>query len=44
MSGGVYTPRRASAQTNLEKTQRELQAAQQTVADLEAEGARNGYR
>ncbi len=44
MSGGVYTPRRASAQTNLEKTQRELLAAQQTVADLEAEGQRNGYR
>jgi hypothetical protein len=44
MSGGVYTPRRASAQTNLEKTQRELLVAQQTVADLEAEGARNGYR
>jgi hypothetical protein len=43
MSGGVYTPRRAAAQTNLEKTQKELQAAQQTVADLEAEGQRNGY-
>lgn len=43
MSGGVYTPRRASAQTNLEKTQNELAAAQQTVADLEAEGKRNGY-
>ena len=43
MSGGVYTPRRASAQANLEKTQRELLAAQQTVADLEAEGRRNGY-
>jgi hypothetical protein len=43
MSGGVYTPRRASAQTNLEKTQGELAATQQTVADLEAEGKRNGY-
>ena len=43
MSGGVYTPRRASAQANLEKTQSELLAAQQTVADLEAEGRRNGY-
>jgi hypothetical protein len=44
MSGGVYTPRRAAAQTNLEQTQKELLAAQQTVADLEAEGQRNGYR
>ena len=43
MSGGVYTPRRASAQANLEKTQGELAAAQQSVADLEAEGRKNGY-
>jgi hypothetical protein len=43
MSGGVYTPRRAAAQTNLEKTQGELSVTQQTVADLEAEGRRNGF-
>lgn len=43
MSGGVYTPRRAAAQTNLEKTQGELTVAQQNVADLEAEGKRNGF-
>ena len=43
MSGGVYTPRRAAAQTNLEKTQGELAATQQTITDLEAEGRRNGY-
>ena len=43
MSGGVYTPRRAAAQNNLEKTQGELATTQQTIADLEAEGRRNGY-
>jgi hypothetical protein len=42
-SSGLYSPRRAAAQTRLEEAQRELATAQKTVADLQEEGRRNGY-
>jgi len=43
-SGGVYTPRRATLQTRLEEAQKNLTAGEQTLADLQEEGRRNGYR
>jgi hypothetical protein len=43
MSGGVYSSRRANLITLLEDTRKQLAEAQQSVADLEAEGRRGGY-
>ena len=43
-SGGVYTARRATLQTQLDTTNKRLAEAQQKVASLNEEGRRNGYR
>ncbi len=43
-SGGVYTPRRATLQTRLDEAQKNLATGEQTLANLQEEGRRNGYR
>ena len=43
-SGGVYTPRRATLQTRLDEAQKNLADGEQTLANLQEEGRRNGYR
>jgi hypothetical protein len=43
-SGGFYGARRTTMANLLTETQQKLADAQQQVADLEAEGRRNGYR
>jgi hypothetical protein len=43
-SGGVFTPRRASLQTQLEEAQKEAAAADQKVAAITEEGRRQGWR
>jgi hypothetical protein len=44
MSGPIYGPNRASIASQLEQTRTQLAATEQTVANLEEEGRRNGYR
>jgi hypothetical protein len=44
MSGGVYSSRRATLLSLLDDTKKQLDAAQQSVADLEDEGRKNLYR
>lgn len=44
MSGGVYSPRRATIANLLEETKKQLADAQQTVENLQEEGRRNNYR
>src|SRR5262245_2589975 len=43
-SGGVFTPRRAALQTQLEQAQQEAAAADQKVAAITEEGRRRGWR
>ncbi len=43
-SGGVYTPRRAGLQAQLDEAQKKLAAAQGKVTSLTEEGRRNGWR
>ncbi len=43
-SGGVFTPRRAGLQTQLEDAQKQQTAAEQKIASLTEEGRRNGWR
>lgn len=44
MSGPIYGPNRASIANQLEQTKTQLATTEQTVANLEEEGRRNGYR
>ena len=44
MSGPIYGPNRASMANQLEQTKTQLTTTEQTVASLEEEGRRNGYR
>jgi len=44
MSGGVNTPARAGRLNRLDEAQKLQAAANQTVADLQEEGRRNGFR
>lgn len=43
-SGGVFTPRRAALQTQLEQAQKDAATADQKVSSLSEEGRRNGWR
>lgn len=43
-SGGVYTPRRAGLQTQLDDARKKQTEAEQKVAALSEEGRRNGWR
>jgi hypothetical protein len=43
-SGGVFTPRRATLQTQFDEAQKASAAADQKVATLTEEGRRNGWR
>jgi hypothetical protein len=43
-SGGVFTPRRATLQTQFDEAQQKAAAAEQKLAALSEEGRRNGWR